>query len=72
MIGLNKTIISLALVGYGMIIATEARSCELSICHPISNVPSLNNYINALSEHSYGLILPKNFMTLKLNLCYSV
>ena len=39
----NKTIISVALVGYEMIIANEARSAELAIYHLISNAPSWNN-----------------------------
>ena len=36
----NKTIIILELVGYEMIIANEARSAELAICHLISNARS--------------------------------
>ena len=39
----NKTIIPLALAGYEMIIAKEARSAELAIYHFISNAPSWNN-----------------------------
>ena len=39
----NKTIIPLALVGYEIIIANEARSAELAICHLISNAHSWNN-----------------------------
>ena len=40
---LNKTIIPLALVGYEMIIANEARSAELAIYHLKSNAHSWNN-----------------------------
>ena len=36
----NKTIILLALVGYEMIIANEARSASLAIHHLISNARS--------------------------------
>ena len=39
----NKTIIPLALVGYEMIIAHEARSALLAIYHLISNVRSWDN-----------------------------
>ena len=40
---LNKTIIPLALVGYEMIRANEARSAELAIYHLISNKREWNN-----------------------------
>ena len=39
----NKTIIPLALVGYEMIMANEARSASLAIYHLISNARSWNN-----------------------------
>ena len=39
----NKTIISLALVGYEIIIANEARSAELAINHLMSKERSWNN-----------------------------
>ena len=40
---LNKTIILLALVGYVIVIAKEARSAELAIYNLISNVRPWNN-----------------------------
>ncbi len=39
----NKTIIPLALVGYEIVIANEARSAELAIYHLISNARSWNS-----------------------------
>ena len=36
----NKTVIQLALVGYEIVIANEARSAELAIYHLISNARS--------------------------------
>ena len=39
----NKTIIPLALVGYGMIIANSALRTSLAIYHLISNASSWNN-----------------------------
>ena len=39
----NKTIIPLALVGYEIVIANEARSASFAIYHLISNVRLWNN-----------------------------
>ena len=43
LIGFNKTIIPLALVGYEMIIANSALRASLAIYHLISNARSWNN-----------------------------
>ena len=50
----NKIIIPLALVGYEMIIAKEARRASLAIYHLISNARSWNNLIQKYNQLKRG------------------